>query len=67
MGTQKGTLLTELNNIDLRKDIFTIQYDDFWRKNQTVSPDTGITRYDTRMHRESEVWDRFSFNSPVKD
>lgn len=43
--TQKGMLLTELNNIDLRKDIFIIQYDDFGRKNQTTSPDTGATKY----------------------
>ena len=26
-------------------DIFTIQYDDFGRKNQTTSPDTGTTKY----------------------
>lgn len=37
--------MTELNNIDLRKDIFTIQYDNFGRKNQTTSPDTGTTKY----------------------
>ena len=37
--------MTELNNIDLIKDIFTIQYDDFGRKNQATSPETGMTKY----------------------
>jgi RHS repeat-associated protein len=34
-----------LNKVVPREDIFTTRYDDFGRKNQTGSPDTGTTKY----------------------